>query len=88
MRNEARSWRRPYACHRYARVERADGRHSPKGLACANGSLFTYFETKADLFNHLYLDLKEEMASAAMKEPSEKDVAASSADVFTFGQTG
>jgi AcrR family transcriptional regulator len=33
----------------------------------ANGSLFTYFETKADLFNQLYLELKKEMASAAMK---------------------
>jgi AcrR family transcriptional regulator len=32
----------------------------------ANGSLFTYFETKADLFNQLYLELKREMASAAM----------------------
>src|SRR3984957_14591213 len=34
----------------------------------ANGSLFTYFETKADLFNQLYLALKTEMASAAMKD--------------------
>jgi AcrR family transcriptional regulator len=33
----------------------------------ANGSLFTYFETKTDLFNQLYLELKAEMASAAMK---------------------
>ena len=33
----------------------------------ANGSLFTYFETKAELFNQLYLELKREMASAAMK---------------------
>jgi AcrR family transcriptional regulator len=31
----------------------------------ANGSLFTYFETKAALFNQLYLELKAEMASAA-----------------------
>jgi AcrR family transcriptional regulator len=31
----------------------------------ANGSLFTYFETKADLFNQLYLELKTEMASVA-----------------------
>ena len=28
----------------------------------SNGSLFTYFETKADLLNHLYLELKAEMA--------------------------
>lgn len=32
----------------------------------ANGSLFTYFETKTDLFNQLYLELKTGMASAAM----------------------
>jgi AcrR family transcriptional regulator len=32
----------------------------------SNGSLFTYFETKADLFNQLYLGLKLEMASAAL----------------------
>jgi AcrR family transcriptional regulator len=31
----------------------------------SNGSLFTYFETKADLFNQLYLELKTDMASAA-----------------------
>lgn len=34
----------------------------------ANGSLFTYFETKTDLFNQLYVELKGEMASAAMKD--------------------
>jgi AcrR family transcriptional regulator len=33
----------------------------------ANGSLFTYFETKADLFNQLYLELKAEMASVALE---------------------
>jgi AcrR family transcriptional regulator len=33
----------------------------------ANGSLFTYFETKADLFNELYLELKGGMASAALE---------------------
>ena len=33
----------------------------------ANGSLFTYFETKADLYNQLYLELKAEMASAALE---------------------
>ena len=38
-----------------------------KEAGIANGSLFTYFETKADLFNQLYLELKVEMASAAMK---------------------
>ena len=38
-----------------------------KAAGVANGSLFTYFETKADLFNQLYLELKGEMAFAAMK---------------------
>ena len=38
-----------------------------KEAGIANGSLFTYFETKSDLFNQLYLELKEEMASVAMK---------------------
>jgi AcrR family transcriptional regulator len=33
----------------------------------ANGSLFTYFETKAELFNELYLELKAGMASAALE---------------------
>jgi len=33
----------------------------------ANGTLFTYFETKADLLNQLYLELKTEMASAALE---------------------
>jgi AcrR family transcriptional regulator len=32
----------------------------------ANGSLFTYFETKTDLFNQLFLELKAESASAAL----------------------
>lgn len=38
-----------------------------KEAGIANGSLFTYFETKADLFNHLYLELKAEMAFVATK---------------------
>jgi AcrR family transcriptional regulator len=38
-----------------------------KEAGVANGSLFTYFDTKTDLFNHLYLELKKEMASATMK---------------------
>jgi len=33
----------------------------------ANGSLFTYFETKVDLYNQLFLELKAEMASAALE---------------------
>ena len=36
-----------------------------KEARVSNGSLFTYFETKADLLNQLYLGLKTEMAAAA-----------------------
>lgn len=38
-----------------------------KEARVANGSLFTYFETKTDLFNQLYLELKSETAATAMK---------------------
>jgi AcrR family transcriptional regulator len=38
-----------------------------KEAGVANGSFFTYFDTKADLFNQLYLELKTDVASAAMK---------------------
>jgi AcrR family transcriptional regulator len=38
-----------------------------KGSGVSNGSLFTYFGTKADLLNRLYLDLKAEMAAAALE---------------------
>ncbi len=37
-----------------------------KEAGVSNGSLFTYFETKADLFNRLYIELKTEMATAAL----------------------
>ncbi len=37
-----------------------------KEAGVSNGSLFTYFETKADLLNELYLELKTEMATAAL----------------------
>lgn len=33
----------------------------------SNGSLFTYFETKADLFSQLYLELKTGMATASLE---------------------
>lgn len=36
-----------------------------KEAGVANGTLFTYFATKTDLLNHLYLELKREMAAAA-----------------------
>jgi AcrR family transcriptional regulator len=45
-----------------------------KEAGVSNGSLFTYFETKADLLNHLYLELKAEMAAAALGAiPTESD---------------
>lgn len=37
-----------------------------KQAGIPNGSLFTYFETKADLLNQLYIELKTEMAEAAL----------------------
>jgi AcrR family transcriptional regulator len=45
-----------------------------KEAGVANGSLFTYFETKTDLFNQLYLELKMEMASGAINLPVEAEV--------------
>jgi AcrR family transcriptional regulator len=38
-----------------------------KAAGVPNGSLFTYFETKTELFNQLYLELKGEMAATALK---------------------
>jgi len=41
----------------------------------SNGSLFTYFETKADLFNRLFMELKGEMVAAALDGlPAESDL--------------
>jgi len=37
-----------------------------KQAGVSNGSLFTYFDTKADLLNQLYLELKTEMGAAAL----------------------
>ncbi|WP_207857991.1 TetR/AcrR family transcriptional regulator [Lucifera butyrica] len=46
-----------------------------KEAGVSNGSLFTYFETKADLLNQLYLELKAEMATAALDGlPKESDI--------------
>jgi AcrR family transcriptional regulator len=45
-----------------------------KEAGVANGSLFTYFETKTDLFNQLYLELKMEMAAGAMNLPVDVEV--------------
>ena len=45
-----------------------------KEAGVANGSLFTYFATKTDLFNQLYLELKMEMATGAMNIPANAEV--------------
>lgn len=46
-----------------------------KEAGIANGSLFTYFETKSALLNQLYLELKQEMASIAIKDlPAKADL--------------
>ncbi|MER6116785.1 TetR/AcrR family transcriptional regulator [Streptomyces sp. NPDC001743] len=37
-----------------------------KEAGVSNGSLFTYFDTKADLLNQLYLELKSDMGAAAL----------------------
>ncbi len=53
------------------RVIAAQGLSAPTAVIAreagvANGSLFTYFETKTDLFSRAYLDLKTKMAAAAL----------------------
>ncbi|MGH7022007.1 MAG: TetR/AcrR family transcriptional regulator [Caulobacteraceae bacterium] len=53
------------------RVIAAQGLGAPtaaiaKAAGVSNGSLFTYFATKADLLNQLYIELKTEMAAAAL----------------------
>jgi len=46
-----------------------------KEAGVSNGSLFTYFETKADLLNQLYVELKTEMAAASLDGlPTESDI--------------
>jgi AcrR family transcriptional regulator len=55
-----------------ARILVTEGLSAPtagiaKEAGVANGSLFTYFETKTELFNHLYLEIKAEMASVSLK---------------------
>jgi AcrR family transcriptional regulator len=52
------------------RVIAAQGLSAPTAVIAreagvSTGSLFTYFETKADLFNQLYLELKTGMAAAS-----------------------
>lgn len=53
-----------------ARVVDSQGLGAPTALIAkeagvANGTLFTYFPTKTDLLNQLYLELKKDMATAA-----------------------
>jgi AcrR family transcriptional regulator len=46
-----------------------------KEAGVSNGSLFTYFSTKADLLNQLYLELKAGMGAAALGGlPADADV--------------
>ncbi len=46
-----------------------------KEAGVSNGSLFAYFETKADLLNRLYIGLKAEMAAGALDGlPTESDI--------------
>jgi AcrR family transcriptional regulator len=62
------------------RVIAAQGLSAPTAVIAreagvSNGSLFTYFETKADLLNQLYVELKAEMAAAALDGlPTERDI--------------
>ena len=50
----------------------------------SNGSLFTYFPTKADLLNHLYAELKAEMAAAALDGlPTKSDIRAQMLHMWT-----
>jgi AcrR family transcriptional regulator len=41
-----------------------------KQAGVPNGSLFTYFPTKPELFNSLYLELKTDMAAAILSRPT------------------
>jgi AcrR family transcriptional regulator len=55
-----------------ARIIATHGLGAPTALIAkeagvSNGSLFTYFESKADLLNQLYLDLKAETAFISLK---------------------
>lgn len=44
-----------------------------KESGVSNGSLFTYFQTKADLLNQLYIELKTEMGSVIDGIPADSD---------------
>lgn len=60
------------------RIIAAQGLSAPTALIAkeagvSNGSLFTYFETKADLLNELYIELKTETAKAGLDGLPVKD---------------
>ncbi|TCL06224.1 TetR/AcrR family transcriptional regulator [Sodalis ligni] len=55
-----------------------------KEAGVSNGSLFTYFGTKAELLNQLYLELKTEMASATMGALPTEDIRSQMASAW-FG---
>ena len=71
-----------------ARVIAQRGLSAPTALIAhaagvSNGSLFTYFETKTDLLNQLYVELKTSMASAVLDGlPAEQDVRTQMAHVW------
>ncbi len=44
-----------------------------KEAGVSNGTLFHYFPTKEELINSLYIELKREIFSAALKDVNEKD---------------
>ena len=63
------------------RVIAAEGLGAPTAriaseAGVANGSLFTYFATKADLLNALYVELKQEMAALSMSGMPDGDAQA------------
>ena len=64
------------------RIISAQGLSAPttliaKEAGISTGSLFTYFPTKTDLLNRLFVDLKVEMASSALEGLATKDDARS-----------
>lgn len=55
-----------------------------KEAGVSNGSLFTYFDTKADLLNQLYIELKTETAFAALNAlPNGEDVRSQMAHIWS-----
>ncbi|CDG83530.1 TetR/AcrR family transcriptional regulator [Janthinobacterium agaricidamnosum] len=55
-----------------------------KEAGVANGSLFNYFDTKAELFSQLYVELKQEVMSSAMQQlPAGADLRAQTLHVWT-----